>query len=49
MKCWFCKKGRHNDCMKQIPMPMAKCKTYGMGRDCSFDVEKVICECCGLL
>jgi len=39
--CWFCKKGRHSECMKQIPINM---KTDGP-HDCSFNTEMVPCTC----
>jgi len=39
--CWFCKKGRHSECMKQIPITM---KTDGPD-DCSFNTEMVPCTC----
>jgi len=40
MICWFCKKGRHEDCMKKIPMNSNE-------GDCSFSVIHEICTCCG--
>ena len=39
--CWFCKKGRHSECMKQIPINM---KTDGPD-DCSFNTEMIPCQC----
>jgi len=36
--CWFCTKGRHEDCMKKIP--------YSSGEiDCSFSTVHYDCEC----
>ncbi len=40
LTCWFCQKGRHDECMKQIPM-----NSYEA--DCSFSVINKECECCG--
>ncbi len=39
--CWFCKKGRHSECMKKIPV---NTKTDGP-HDCSFNTEMVLCSC----
>jgi len=39
--CWFCKKGRHSECMKQIPINV---KTDGP-HDCSFNTDMVDCTC----
>ena len=39
--CWFCKKGRHEDCMKEMPVNM---KSEGP-HDCSFDTKMVPCRC----
>ena len=36
--CWFCKKGRHSECMKRIPV---NTKTDGP-HDCSFNTEIVL-------
>ncbi len=39
--CWFCRKGRHEDCMKEIP-------THGKSDgpdDCTFDTKLVPCKC----
>ena len=39
--CWFCKKGRHSECMKEIP-------TAGRSEgphDCTFDTLMVRCGC----
>ena len=38
---WFCKKGRHSEGMKQIPINV---KTDGP-HDCSFNTEMVPCTC----
>ena len=39
--CWFCKKGRHNECMKKIPIDG---KSEGP-HDCTFDTKLVECKC----
>ena len=39
--CWFCRKGRHEDCMKEIPMDG---KSDGP-HDCTFDTKLVTCKC----
>jgi len=39
--CWFCKKGRHSECMKKIPIDV---KSDGP-HDCSFNSKIVLCEC----
>jgi hypothetical protein len=39
--CWFCKKGRHSECMKEIPIDA---KTEGP-HDCTFDTKMVPCKC----
>ena len=39
--CCFFKKGRHSECMKQIPMNV---KTDGP-HDCSFNTEMIPCTC----
>ena len=39
--CWFCKKGRDSECMKQIPIGM-RCEVLG---DCSFDNKMIPCKC----
>lgn len=39
--CWFCRKGRHNDCMGEIP-------TDGRSdgpHDCTFDTMMIPCRC----
>lgn len=36
--CWFCRKGRHDDCMVNIPIST-------MEHDCSFSVEHRKCVC----
>ena len=33
--CWFCKKGRHAECMKEIPL---NAKSDGP-HDCTFDTK----------
>jgi len=39
--CWFCKKGRHSECMKKIPIDV---KSDGP-HDCSFNSKLVNCKC----
>ncbi len=39
--CWFCKKGRHQECMKEIPLTS---KSDGP-HDCTFDTKLVPCKC----
>ena len=39
--CWFCKKGRHNECMKEIPV---NAKSEGP-HECTFDTKFVACKC----
>ncbi|MCH7968808.1 MAG: hypothetical protein IH841_06145 [Thaumarchaeota archaeon] len=39
--CWFCKKGRHEDCMKEIPMNARS----GGPHECAFDTKLVSCKC----
>ena len=39
--CWFYKKGRHSECMKQIPINMKADEPH----DCSFNTEMVPCTC----
>lgn len=39
--CWFCKKGRHSECMKEIPVTH---KSDGPS-DCTFDTKLVPCKC----
>ncbi|MGQ0771607.1 MAG: hypothetical protein ACT4NT_02380 [Nitrososphaerota archaeon] len=39
--CWFCKKGRHSECMKEIPTD-----SHSEGpHDCTFDTKMVRCQC----
>ena len=40
--CWFCKKGRHEECMKEIPI---NAKSEGP-HECTFDTKFVVCKCC---
>ena len=40
--CWFCRRGRHGDCMVKIPVADS---TEGP-HDCSFDTAAVRCACC---
>lgn len=39
--CWFCKKGRHAECMKEIPMDA---RSEGP-HDCTFDTKMIRCQC----
>ena len=39
--CWFCKKGRHEECMKEIPVDG---KSDGP-HDCTFDTKMIQCQC----
>jgi hypothetical protein len=39
--CWFCKKGRHQECMKEIPVTG---KSDGP-HDCTFDTKIIPCKC----
>jgi hypothetical protein len=39
--CWFCKKGRHEECMKEIPI---NGKSDGP-HDCTFDTKMITCKC----
>ena len=38
--CWFCRKGRYEDCMKMIPI---QGKSEGP-HDCTFDTKLVPCK-----
>ena len=39
--CWFCRKGRHEDCMKEIPMDGRSDGPH----DCTFDTKMIPCKC----
>ena len=39
--CWFCKKGRCEDCMKEIPV---NAKSEGP-HECTFDTKFIRCKC----
>ena len=39
--CWFCRKGRHDDCMAEIPMQE---RSEGP-HDCTFGTRMVPCRC----
>ena len=39
--CWFCKKGRHGECMKEIPINE---KSEGP-HECTFDTKFISCRC----
>ena len=43
--CWFCSKGRHAECMREIPVAGRSAGPH----DCSFDTAVVPCGCgeCG--
>ena len=39
--CWFCRKGRHQECMKMMPQ---NARSDGP-HDCTFDTSMVRCGC----
>ena len=39
--CWFCKRGRCGECMKEIPV---NAKSEGP-HECTFDTKFVACKC----
>ncbi|WP_162858667.1 hypothetical protein [Candidatus Nitrosotenuis aquarius] len=39
--CWFCKKGRHSECMKEMAVDA---RSEGP-HDCTFDTKMVPCQC----
>ena len=39
--CWFCRKGRHGDCMGKIPVHAGSEGPH----DCTFDTRMVLCGC----
>ena len=39
--CWFCKKGRHDECMKEIPVDGRSDGPH----DCTFDTKMIQCQC----
>ena len=39
--CWFCRKGRHGDCMHTIPRDARSDGPH----DCTFDTSMVPCAC----
>ena len=39
--CWFCRKGRHQDCMKEIPIDSSSEGPH----DCTFDTKMILCKC----
>lgn len=39
--CWFCRKGRHDDCMVKIPMQEESEGPH----DCTFGTRMVQCRC----
>ena len=41
--CWFCSKGRHAECMRELPVPGRSDGPH----DCAFDTALVPCGCCG--
>jgi hypothetical protein len=49
--CWFCRKGRHGDCMKEIPTDGKSdgphdCDGKSDGpHDCTFDTKMIPCKC----
>ncbi len=42
--CWFCRKGRHEDCMKEIPVESNSDGPH----DCTFDTKMIPCNCAHL-
>jgi len=41
MICYFCAKGRHKECMIELPVRA----TFEGTSDCSFDVKHLPCGC----
>jgi len=39
--CWFCKRGRCGECMKEIPV---NAKSEGP-HECTFDTKFIACKC----
>ena len=39
--CWFCRKGRHGECMRVIPMNSRSSGPH----DCTFDTRMIECGC----
>ena len=39
--CWFCRRGRHGECMGEIP---TEARSDGP-HDCTFDTQMVPCRC----
>ena len=39
--CWFCKKGRHDECMGEMPVSGRSDGPH----DCTFDTRMVPCRC----
>ena len=39
--CWFCKRGRCEECMKEIPV---NAKSEGP-HECTFDTKFIACKC----
>lgn len=39
--CWFCRKGRHADCMGTVPVQAGSEGPH----DCTFDSKMVPCSC----
>ena len=39
--CWFCRNGRHKECMHTIPIT----RPVPGPHDCSFDSAKIACIC----
>ena len=39
--CWFCKKGRHEECMIKMPV---NAKSEGP-HECTFDTKLISCKC----
>ncbi|MCY4251966.1 MAG: hypothetical protein OXD41_01505 [Thaumarchaeota archaeon] len=40
-ECWFCRHGRHAECMGEVPVTGAQAGPH----DCSFGTEMARCAC----
>ena len=43
--CWFCKKGRHSECMVEMPTAGRVHDRDGGPHDCTFDTVMRKCAC----
>ena len=43
--CWFCKKGRHSECMVEMPTEGRVHDRDGGPHDCAFDTVMRRCAC----